>query len=111
MISQTYKQAVQHATWCSAMCEEIVALVKNKTWTLVPKSQAQNVIGCKWVFQIKHKQDVTIDRYTGILVAKGFHQRPGVDFTSTFSPVVKPTTIHLLLTLLSTSNGLSISSI
>jgi histone deacetylase 1/2 len=32
-------------------------------------------------------------------VAKGFHQRQGFDFTETFSPVVKPVTIRLILTI------------
>ncbi|KAK2992688.1 hypothetical protein RJ640_029945 [Escallonia rubra] len=80
------------------MREEINAIVKNKTWSLVPPYSSQNINGCKWVFHIKHKTDGTLDKYKVRLVAKGFHQRPGIDFTETFSPIVKPTTIRLLLT-------------
>ncbi|CAH9132091.1 unnamed protein product [Cuscuta epithymum] len=56
-------------------------------------------MGCKWIFRIKRLPNGNIDRYKARLVAKGFHQRPGVDYTGTFSPVIKPTTIRLVLSL------------
>lgn len=67
------------------MAEEHMALLKNKTWSLVPSTPSQNVVGCKWVFCVKHKPDGSIERYKARLVAKRFHQRPGIDFHSTFS--------------------------
>lgn len=38
------------------------------------------------------------------LVAKGFNQHPGVDFVDTFIPVVKHTTIRMVLALAAAYN-------
>ena len=81
------------------MSEEYDALVWNGTWELVPSDPTQNLAGCKWIFRIKRLPDGSVDRNKACLVTKGFHQRPGVDYHDVFSPVVKPTTICLVLNL------------
>jgi hypothetical protein len=81
------------------MDEKYNALLKNGTWHLVPSTHGQNVIDCKWVYKMKRKADGTIDLYKARLVAKGFKQRYGIDYEDTFSPVVKVTTIWVILSL------------
>ena len=81
------------------MPEEFDALVWNGTWELVPLESIQSIVGYKWIFRIKQLLDGFVDRYKAQLVAKGFHQKPSIDYHDTFSPMAKPTTIHLVLSL------------
>ncbi|WVZ51017.1 hypothetical protein U9M48_002209 [Paspalum notatum var. saurae] len=89
------QEALENKNWKQAMDEEYMALVKNKTWHLVPPRQGQNIIDCKWVYKIKYKADVSIDRYKARLVPKGF----SIDYEDTFSPVVKVDTIRTMLSI------------
>ena len=54
-------------------------------------------IGNKWVLNIKHKADGTIDVYKTQLVAKGYTQQEGIDYEETFSPVVRFASIRLII--------------
>jgi len=58
-----------------------------------------NLIGCKWVFRVKYKDDDSILKYKARLVAKGFLQNPSLDYGETFSSVVKAPTIRVLFSL------------
>jgi hypothetical protein len=94
---ETPQEALKDPKWRKAMQDEYDALIKNKTWHLVPPSQGKNIIDCKWVFKIKRKSDGSVERYKARLVAKGFKQRYGIDYEDTFSPVVKIATVRLVL--------------
>jgi hypothetical protein len=61
--------------------------------------KGRNIVGCKWVYKIKRKQDDSLDRYKARLVAKGFKQRYGVAYDDTFSPVVKMATICIVFSI------------
>ncbi|KAM2231636.1 hypothetical protein ACFX1S_015876 [Malus domestica] len=95
----SYKTAMKDPTWLKAMQEEIDALHKQGTWSLVTLPSTKNLVGCKWIFKIKKHSDGTIARHKARLVAKGFSQEPGLDYGETFSPVVEPTTVRLVLAL------------
>ena len=81
----TVADALHNPNWKAAMDVEFDALLKNKTWHLVPPQRGKNIVDCKWVFKIKRKADGTLDKYKARLVAKGYKQRYGIDYEDTFN--------------------------
>lgn len=51
------------------------------------------------MFKVRENPDGSLNKYKARLVAKGFHQTAGFDFNETFSPMVKPVTVRVVLTL------------
>ena len=98
-----FKSGAKHPEWLLAMDDEIQALKKNDTWDLVPRPINHNMVGCRWIFKTKLRVNGSIERHKARLVAKGFSQIHGLDFEDTFSPVVRPATIWIILSIAVTS--------
>ena len=77
---------------------EYSTLVHNGTWRLVPKTEGIHIVQNKWIFKTKLKADGSLYKFKARLVSKGFQQHTGVDFSDTFSPVVKASTIPIIFT-------------
>ncbi|GKE00598.1 ribonuclease H-like domain-containing protein [Tanacetum coccineum] len=96
-LPKSYRDAFSDPNWQNVMRDEYTALIKNKTWTLVPKPPDTNIVRCMWLFRHKYLADGTLSRYKARLVANGSTQLEGVDVDETFSLVVKVGTIRTVL--------------
>jgi len=67
-----FKEADQYLCWHTAIKSEIVALYANATWSLVLFDPSMNIVGCWWVYKIKHQANGAINRYKACLVVWGF---------------------------------------
>ena len=104
-----FKSATKHPEWLSAMDDEIQALKTNDTWVLVPRLNNHNVVAYHWIFKTKLQSDGSIKHHKARLVAQGFSQIHGLDFGDTFSPVVCPATVKIILSLVVLLDGVYIS--
>jgi transposase InsO family protein len=85
--------------WKEAIADEYKSFEKNKAWTLTLLPAGKKAVKCKWIFKKKLGLEGQLLRYKARLVAKGFTQEYGIDYNETYSPVVRYSTIRILLAL------------
>ncbi|XRB14815.1 integrase catalytic domain-containing protein [Pseudoscourfieldia marina] len=102
---RTYEEAIHskdHERWILAIDSELNSHQLYGTWIVIDNDgTVKNLIGCKWVFKIKLNSDGSIARYKARLVAQGFSQIHGVDYSETYAPVVQYQTLRTLLAIYS----------
>ncbi|KAL0287274.1 UNVERIFIED_CONTAM: Retrovirus-related Pol polyprotein from transposon RE1 [Sesamum radiatum] len=69
----------------------------NQVWTLVDPPKGVNPVRCKWVYKRNLGTDGKVTTFKTRLMAKGYTERPRVDFKETYSPVAIAKSIRILL--------------
>ena len=85
----------ERQNWQIAIRKEIKSMINRGVWRKVDKvkiPENRRLIGNKWVFKIK--RDGT---YRARLVALGYSQIPGVDYTDNFAPVAHDVSFRIAL--------------
>ncbi|CAL5439703.1 unnamed protein product [Camellia sinensis] len=104
---ESFQEAQNHkekSSWQQSMQEEMQSLQKNQTYDLVKLPQGRKALQNKWVFKLKKDGSGKLVKYKARLVVKGFGQKKGIDFDEIFSPVVKMTSIRVVLGLAASLN-------
>jgi len=85
--------------WTEACNNEVSTLIANGTWELVELPPGAKVVNSGWVFKVKLNPDGSVERYKSRVVAKGYSQRPGFDYTEVFAPTFRPASLRLIMAL------------
>ena len=81
--------------WQEAIRLEFKKMLDMGVWRHVKRKDSpkyQRLVGCRWVFKVKRN-----GVYHARLVAKGFSQIPGMEFTDNYSPVVNDVTFRVVV--------------
>ena len=103
LVPSSYQDALKSSEkekWCEAMNTEYQSLLDHDVFEVVDSSN-RKLVTSKWHYDIKLKPDNSVERFKARLVARGFSQKYGVDYTETYAPVVDRQTVRLLLSLAS----------
>jgi hypothetical protein len=92
------------AAWRKAIRSGLASLHSKGTFRMENSPLGRNAIGNKRVFKFKPKPDSSVDRFIARLVAKGFNQRARVEYSETFSPIVKLSTLRTFLAIFAKRN-------
>jgi hypothetical protein len=100
------KESAEWSQWNEAILEELNTLKIMGTWELVDLPEGRDPIRNRWIFVKKKDENGAIAQYKARLVAQGFTQKPGTDFsnTGTFAPVMRFETLQTILVMATTND-------
>ncbi|XP_021730430.1 uncharacterized protein LOC110697355 [Chenopodium quinoa] len=102
---RNFREAKTDEGWKKAMQQEISALEDNGTWVMEVLPPGKKALGCKWVYEIKHNSDGTVERLKARLVIFENHQVESIDYNETFAPVAKMVTVRAFLDVVAAKTG------
>ena len=59
------------------------------------------MVTSKWIYKVKFSTDSSVEKCKARFVARGFSQKEGIDYDETFTPVVRYSSIRVIISLAS----------
>ena len=75
--------------------------MKNDVWEVVSRPEGKSIVTSKWLFNIKHEADGSVEKHRDRFVARGFSQKEGIDYDETFALVARYTSIRTIIAIAS----------
>jgi hypothetical protein len=97
-------RSAHSSKWLEAMKDEMKSMSINRVWDLEEIPKGVKIVCCRWVYKMKCDSKGNIERFKERLMAKGFTQREGIDYTETFSPVSCKDSLKIIMALVAHYN-------
>lgn len=85
--------------WLDAVYSEIRSLIINDIFDIVSKPNDRRIIKCRTILRNKYDANGALNRRKARVVAKGYAQRPGINFFETYAPIARLGSLRLLMAL------------
>jgi hypothetical protein len=97
----SFEEADKLQVWKDAILEEYKSILKNNVWDIVLRPKDKSMVSSKWIYQIKHAVDGSVEKFKERFVARGFSQKEEIDYYETVDPVDRYTSIRVIIALAS----------
>jgi hypothetical protein len=87
----------QREEWKKAEDMEIESMISNKVFKPTVLPADRRAIRVRWIYRIKYDKNGAIKQYKARIIALGYQQVYGVDYSETYSPVARLTSLRILL--------------
>jgi Reverse transcriptase (RNA-dependent DNA polymerase) len=102
---RTYREATQAydaSDWETSYDDELKSMKQHRVWTLIPHTdvpQGRRILGSWTVFLRKRNEHNEVTRCKTRIVAKGYSQVDGIDYTDTFAPMARLESVRTVLSI------------
>jgi hypothetical protein len=95
----SFEEVDKLQVWKDAILEEYRSIIKNNVWDIVPRPKYKLVVSSKWIYNIKHSADGSVEKLKAIFVARSFTHKEGINYEETFATIASYTSIRTIISL------------
>jgi hypothetical protein len=81
------------------MVEKYNSIMRNDIWDIVSKPEGKLVVSSRWLYNIKHDTNGSIEKFKARLWREFSSQKEGMDYDETFSLVARYASIRVVISI------------